>query len=329
MAVGYVLETFICIVLVCAHIWFTALVDASSELYVRLLQIATRTSFDTAIFFTFAIQLASCVTLGRANFGMGADGMGAITMKIAWIISTLTLLPLLPLVLRPQMFFVDATTTIEPSIEEDEPLSSSHSNGKHQVASARQGHRFMLFVLCWAVSFYPFFSGMAGTFGASQFGDAPGSAISTTDFATIQDACFGNVAQLTISQENAITAFGAASWLFISIIVIYGIVLSAMRSNGGSQFSFLEKHGLTFGSTQRNSMRLWLSICAIIVFFIVSQLWAFFRLRRLQSEMTEAAGGRFPDGQWTFGQIVGVVGFLPVCAEVVFQGRIGRRAWVS
>jgi hypothetical protein len=127
-------------------------------------QVAIRISFDAAIFFTFAIAIASCVTLGRASFGMGADGMGATTMKIAWIISTLTLLPLLPLVLRPEMFFTEPKATAQPPIE-DEPHTSTHYNSERNVASARQGHRFMLFVLCWAASFYPFFSRMAGTFG--------------------------------------------------------------------------------------------------------------------------------------------------------------------
>jgi hypothetical protein len=344
MATGYVLEAFICTALICVHIWFSAFVYASSGLYIRLFQVATRTSFDTAIFFTFAIQVASCVTLGRANFGMGADGMGAITMKIAWIISTLTLLPLLPLVLRPQMFFIEPLkATAQPPIE-DETHTSTHHKNEENEATARQGHRFMLYVLCWAVSFYPFFSRMAGTFGtffpishifclvltayagASQIGDAPDSAISTRDFATIQDACFGDVAQLTTGQENAITAFGAASWLFISVLVIYRIVLSTMSDSHKAQINFLDKHGLTFSPTQRNNMCPWLCICAVTGLFILSQLWAFFRLRRLQNNMTEAAGGRFPDKEWTFGQVVGVIGFLPVCVEVLFQGRMERGA---
>jgi hypothetical protein len=131
---------------------------------------------------------------------------------------------------------------------------------------------------------------------------------------------------LTTGQENAITAFGAASWLFISVLVIYRIVLSAMSDSRKAQINFLDKHGLTFSPTQRNNMCPWLCICAVTGFFIISQLWAFFRLRRLQNNMTEAAGGRFPDKEWTFGQVVSVVGFLPVCVEVLFQGRMERGA---
>jgi hypothetical protein len=43
---------------------------------------AAGTFFDNAIFFTFAIQIASIVTLARANFGIGTEGIGATTMKI-------------------------------------------------------------------------------------------------------------------------------------------------------------------------------------------------------------------------------------------------------
>jgi hypothetical protein len=43
---------------------------------------AAGTFFDNAIFFTFAIQIASIVTLARANFGISTEGIGATTMKI-------------------------------------------------------------------------------------------------------------------------------------------------------------------------------------------------------------------------------------------------------
>jgi hypothetical protein len=49
----------------------------------------------------------------------------------------------------------------------------------------------------------------------------------------------------------------------------------------------------------------------------MAQLWTFFRLRRFQSDMTEAAGGKFPDAQWSFGQIVAVSVFFPVAVEVL------------
>ncbi|KAH7083427.1 hypothetical protein BKA63DRAFT_153082 [Paraphoma chrysanthemicola] len=344
MATGYLLETLLCIVLSCMHIWLYYRSPqrghrGKEARYARLLSVAASTTFDVAVFFAFAIQIACCVTLGRANFGMGADGMGALTMKIAWLVSTMTMLPLVLLVVRPQMFAGrhggsrlgdegagNAATT--GSLDGTARLPCVCGEKLEQLDAKRQGHRFLLFVVCWVGSFYPFFSRMAGTFGASQIGDSPDSAISTADFSIIETACFGAVHGITQAQESAITAFGAASWLFISILVIYGIVLSALKSSNKLDKTWIERHGLMFTlappPTHAGDMGVWLGICMVVVFFIVAQLWAFFRLRRLQSEMTEAAGGRFPDGQWTFGQIIAVVGFLPVGAEVVFHWRSRR-----
>jgi hypothetical protein len=61
-----------------------------------------------------------------------------------------------------------------------------------------------------------------------------------------------------------------------------------------------------------------LGIEAMVAIALTVQFWAFFRLRQLQSAMIQAAGGSFPDGQWTFGQIVATVVFVPVAVEVVF-----------
>jgi hypothetical protein len=37
--------------------------------------------------------------------------------------------------------------------------------------------------------------------------------------------------------------------------------------------------------------------------------------------MTQVVGGNFSDGQWTFGQIVATVVFIPVAAELMFVWR--------
>lgn len=59
----------------------------------------------------------------------------------------------------------------------------------------------------------------------------------------------------------------------------------------------------------------------IITITLVIQFWAFFRMRDVQSVMVGATGESFSDGQWTFGQIVAVLVFVPVAVEVVFVWR--------
>jgi hypothetical protein len=117
------------------------------------------------------------------------------------------------------------------------------------------------------------------------------------------------------------TAFGIASWLLLTILVIYKIVLSAMKDQYERQLRWLRRNHLTFDTDTKPSLSVWLSICLTVYGLLMAQLWTlwtFFRLRRFQSDMTEAASGKFPDGQWSFGQIVAVAVFFPVAVEVLF-----------
>lgn len=171
MTVGYLLQSAICLTLLAAYGWFAVYGTKDDEKDRRwwLLNIATSCFFDNAVFFAFAIQITSVVTLARANFGISAEGMGAISMKIAWTVSTLTLLPLLPLILRPEAF-ADTSTQVDAA-DDERGIKQHQSRACTRVESSSQrrpSHRFLLFVICWAVSFYPFFSRMAGTFGSSR-----------------------------------------------------------------------------------------------------------------------------------------------------------------
>lgn len=104
MTIGYLLERLMSACFTCAHIWQASSKRGHHDRHLRRWTVAAGAFYDNAVFFSFAIQLASVVTLARANFGVSADGMRAITMKIAWTVSTLTLLPLTPFILRPQLF---------------------------------------------------------------------------------------------------------------------------------------------------------------------------------------------------------------------------------
>jgi hypothetical protein len=101
------------------------------------------------------------------------------TMKIAWLVSTLTLLPLLPFALLPEMF-MERKLVGADAIASSEAIESLNTTGRKypcdnvhhsdnvrtmNKTKARTGQRFLLLVLSWALSFYPFFSRMNGTFG--------------------------------------------------------------------------------------------------------------------------------------------------------------------
>jgi hypothetical protein len=179
MAIGYLLESSICASLICVYLWIRGTTGTKFGVTRLILRSAAGTFVDNAIFFTFAIQIASIVTLARANFGISTEGMGAITMKIAWVVSTLTLLPLLPLVLRPQLFAKDIEADgADQSVHalakgSNEMPVEEHVERQKSTTEARHDQRFLLIVLCWALSFYPFFSRMAGTFSKQTIRSDP------------------------------------------------------------------------------------------------------------------------------------------------------------
>jgi hypothetical protein len=174
MAVGYLLETSICFTLLCASLWLEIRPPQQPKLARLLLATASRAFYDNAVFFTFAIQMASIVTLTKVDFGVSASGMGASTMEIVWVVSTLTILPLLLLVLRPQIYESGSRSIGLPS---ENSVAASREDGRTKgpsvpasertpaLAEARQDVRFLLFVICWAMGFCPFISRMGATFG--------------------------------------------------------------------------------------------------------------------------------------------------------------------
>jgi hypothetical protein len=179
MVVGYLLESIIACSLLCVFTWLKHRPPQQPELPRLLLATASRMFYDNATLFTFAIQTASIVTLTRVDFGISASGMGAVTMEIAWLVSTLTLLPLLPLVLQPQLYRDDfaLSSDVSASAEASSAIDEGSGRVKNRpcsmeestttIAEARQDLRFLSFVICWAMAFCPFFSRMSGTFGTS------------------------------------------------------------------------------------------------------------------------------------------------------------------
>ncbi|KAF2814579.1 uncharacterized protein BDZ99DRAFT_458596 [Mytilinidion resinicola] len=334
MSIGYVLETAISVILVAVFIFLSFRKTDRRSRWIRLiLANSTRAFYENAIFFASGIQIASIVVLAKANFGISANGMGAITMKITWSISLLTLLPLLPLSFG-NFIFRESNNEQEDSIENIRTSSSesgtkARENSGHVVLAnkneedAQDRRRFFLYVLCWMLSVFPFLSRMVGTFGHSQIGSGSGTVVSTTDWALIEHECFKGVDSLQPSQETAMSAFGIGSWLFLSLTVIWKIFLSGIqRQHPNSRLARRLRHETLFLDTYRPSESwLWMCLCIVTPLLSVFQMWTFFRLQRLQTQMTKASGGEDPDTDWTFGQIVAVIMFTPVLVEVGFVMR--------
>jgi len=358
MAVGYLLETFIATGLLCIFAWMRRqrrqrgrVVPTRLKLLNVLVATAARTFYDTAAFFTFAIQTACIVTLTRVDFGISASGMGALTMEIVWLVSSLTMLPLLPLVLETRIYqddlggvagsealMEDASVAGGSSEQRKEDCSDRAVQRNDFESAARQDLRFLSFVICWAMAFCPFFSRMSGTFGKiyvhcvvlkaeyitgqSRIGDGRDSSISTADWRLIENVCFRDVQRIERPLETLLTACGIMSYLLLSAIVIGKIAWTLTEEYRARWFVWTTKPGRI---SQAWISRCYTTMCAIVLALLIIQFWGFYRVRQVQKDMTLAAGGDFSDGEWTFGQIVAVIVFLPVFVELAFVWRQDSR----
>ncbi len=151
--------------------------------------------FDSLIYFSSSIQIASSIVLIRKDFGISANGLGGFTVQITWAVALLCMLPLLyPMMIIP------------------------HYNGEGI------DYRFGLFGACWFLWIYPFVSSMIGAFAPSQVGagGGPGGVTIVTDdeWTALTMLCMEDVNDLSKIEEMVLKVFGAAGGL---LVTLYGL----------------------------------------------------------------------------------------------------------
>lgn len=267
--------------------------------------------YDSAIFFTFSIQLASIVMLGRTDFGISASGMGDSTVRITWAISLLTMLPLMYVMYIPSLL--------------QEPQAGVNQELKRQaVQNSREKLRFFLFIVCWLLSVYPFLSKMINTFGPSLTNSTwhPDTdekyATTTKAWDMLQTMCIGEVQPVTYAETLAVNFFGITGSLFVSLCAVIKLSLYALKSKyPSSKLLKLLHQGRVKVAIQTSPLSG--ALFLILPVIAISQIWTVLRLRQYQQHISTAAGNQDLDGQWTFGQIAATTVFVPVLIECCFD----------
>jgi hypothetical protein len=127
------------------------------------------------------------------------------------------------------------------------------------------------------------------------------------------------VDRLNLTSERFVTVCGITSYLIVSVLVIGKILASIVEGSRNPWLAWLRKLDMSARSVW--STRIHYGLSSFIFALLAVHFWAFFRLRQVQKHMNEVAGGDFPDGRWTFGQIVAVTVFVPVFVEAGFFWR--------
>ena len=264
-----------------------------------LLELGLVAFHQCASFFAFSIEVASIVLLVKVDLGVSTSGMGDDTVKITYAVAMLVLLPLVYAVLASPARARDQTNT------GDNPTGSEHSSSKP----------LMLFVLCWALAFYPFYSSMNAAFGPSRISAGENAALSLAQLHTIEDMCFEGLSPITKVEARLMTSFVILTYIPLSAILVGSILWSGIKSNheGSAVHRKLERLRNRVPSKVKDYGAM--TGLAAIPSLAAGHLWTVLRVRQAQKQLMGSLGGDDEDDSWTFGQVAAVTLFSPVLFE--------------
>jgi len=302
MLVAYVLEHILGLTVVLAYFISVSLQHKkSSYISRRCLEVF----HDCATFLTFSIQIAAIVVLVKVDFGLGTENMGDATVRITQAVSVLTLLPL-----PYATVLLHSSSKAEDQCEE---YAAEHMSSHRR--SRETAKRFGLFVLCWLLSLYPFYSKMNSVFGPSKIG----TVISHDQFAAVEKMCYKDVRVVSNAEDRFMTAVAIISFIPLSLLACGRIIMLGLRKHHKQSEIYIRMAVVLQGnkSARRFQQGLVFSL-GVIPLLACGLLWTVVRVQSFQKQMTAAAGNSFADGQWTFGQVVAVTVFVPVLVEAWF-----------
>lgn len=268
---------------------------------------------ECASLFAFSLQIACIVVLARVDYGISTASMGNSTVQITWAVSVLTTLPLLY-----TLVLVD-TIDQDSMIPGDRPNHGESYDEKESKASDLETEfRLVLFVICWALSFYPFLSRMIEEFGSSKIGEGEGTVISVQDWNTIQQICLANTVPVTASENRLMNAVGIMGSLILSLFAISKIIAATLQRHYPEVVEKLSQV-LRSDYTSRSVRFLSFGVLVAIPLLSGGLLWSFFRLQRFQAGVAGHIGSQDSDDQWSFGQVVAVTVFMPVFVQGLLE----------
>lgn len=318
MIVGYVFQNLLGFVLAFS-LWLLrkrteSMRLSNSNLTERWTQVAARGCgcfYDSSIFFTFSIQLASIVMLIRLDFGISASGMGDSTAKINWAVLLLTMVPLM-------------YAMCIPGLLQDLRVGVNQVLKRQAAQNSREKLRFFLFIVCWLLSVYPFFSKMINTFGP-KFTNSTRHPVMDKNYATtnaawdmLQTMCIGDVQPVTNAETLAMNFFGITGSLFVSLCAVIKLALYAVKSKYPSSalLKFFRQRGFKAAILASPLSSAFFLIRPVIA---ISQIWTVLRLRQYQQQISTASDNQDLDDQRTFGQVAATTVFVPVLIECCFE----------
>jgi len=321
MTVGYCLENILAFIFILAAL---SCQRSGGGRFARVMARTLDSFYTSAVFFTFSLQIAAIVVLVRVNYGLNANGMGALTMEITWSISLLSLLPVLYGVLYPELFSLRNSDTSAPSTSGQahtkiQTQPSTEWNNIERQEKALKSLRLRLYLICWMLSVYPFLSTMLVMFGPSQIGSGTGAVISDSDFSIIENICWAGISRHSTTEEKAMSFFRVGTFLLLAVITMGKIIILAIEKHFSDSYPTLQESFQRIAEVSRIRE----TLLFLLPLLFVAQFWTYLRLQTEQLEMSRATGNLDGDLDWSFGQVVAVIVFMPVAVDMLFWLRVG------
>jgi hypothetical protein len=183
MAIGYLMSSILSFALAINLVFLAHLRrDGEEWQWFRFVRNKVASVFyECALFLAFSVQIASIIVLAKANFGISTNGMGAITLKITWVVSLWTLLPLCFEAFVDRKWRASLSNKSKVAVgnhvrrkeQEESALNESkkreldldNEDIAQRIVELEHSRKFVIFALCWLLSLYPFMSRMIATFG--------------------------------------------------------------------------------------------------------------------------------------------------------------------
>lgn len=271
--------------------------------------------FDFAIYFALAINIASIVVLVHKDFGVSTAGFGASDAQIAMAMSVACILPLLyPLGLLP-------THVSPPENSQESPARISAGQWK------THSPRLLLFSLLAVLFSYPFLSQAIHNWAPSRIGEGSGpggeTLVTNEEFGRVQRMCFGTVEQFSSWESRLLAATEMAGSLLIYLFLLWHLITAEtdgieFEDVGRITRTLLRIRSPTETLCRRRPIRALFLLTPAALGGIL--LYCIFRLRSIQGQMAQWLDGRYAGNEWGFGQIVGIVMFVPVLMDMAFAG---------
>lgn len=163
-------------------------------------------------------------------------------------------------------------------------------------------------------------SQMIGDFGPSQVGQGagPGGAtiITTDEWNNLTSLCLSGVEYLSTAEQKVLSGFGAAGSITITTYGLLSLLwFITTRRFPETAKIIRHKFSSNFLQANRKQNTIWF-IIFVVPLLTIPQLWGVLRLRDIQKGLANATGNVYVDNQWTFGQVVAVMIFIPIFTEV-------------